>query len=175
MEYVSSDTNVWLDFLKIDRLDLPFLLPYVYVMYYESIETELLYPKGLNSKLTEKGLVGVDITEEEFFLADYYSVLYRKLSKQDRIALAIAKTRNIILLTGDGALRNAAVNESAKVIGTIGILDCLHDGKYIDDKEYMYCLVTLKQLIGKGIRLPIEELEKRIKSLELNMKANQII
>lgn len=52
MEYVSSDTNVWIDFCIIDRSELPFCL-------------------------------------------------------HDRIALAIAKERDIILLTGDGELRKA--------------------------------------------------------------------
>ena len=28
MEYISSDTNVWLDFMMIEQLELPFRLPY---------------------------------------------------------------------------------------------------------------------------------------------------
>ena len=32
MEYISSDTNVWLDFVEIEKLNLPFQLPYVYLM-----------------------------------------------------------------------------------------------------------------------------------------------
>lgn len=43
MEYISSDTNVWIDFSVISRLDLPFLLPYTYIMYTESIENESYY------------------------------------------------------------------------------------------------------------------------------------
>lgn len=35
MEFVSSDTNVWIDFQVIARLQLPFLLPYTYIMYTE--------------------------------------------------------------------------------------------------------------------------------------------
>ena len=33
MEYISSDTNVWIDFNIISRMNLPFLLPYTYIMY----------------------------------------------------------------------------------------------------------------------------------------------
>lgn len=47
MEYISSDTNVWLDFAEIERLNLPFLLPYVYLMNDETVEDELLSPPGL--------------------------------------------------------------------------------------------------------------------------------
>lgn len=32
MEYVSSDTNVWLDFAVINRLEIPFRLPYTYIL-----------------------------------------------------------------------------------------------------------------------------------------------
>lgn len=47
------------------------------------------------------------------------------------LALAIAKCRRIILLTGDWALRKAAKEEGVSVMGTIGILDRLYDGAYI--------------------------------------------
>lgn len=32
MECISSDTNVWLDFVTINRLEIPFKLPYTYIM-----------------------------------------------------------------------------------------------------------------------------------------------
>ena len=69
MEYISSDTNVWIDFNIISRMNLPFLLPYTYIMYTESMESELLNPEGFKDQLAEAGLVGVDITIEEFLLA----------------------------------------------------------------------------------------------------------
>lgn len=112
MEFISSDTNVWIDFQVIARLKLPFLLPYTYIMYTESIDSELLSPLGFRENLLEAGLVGVDITIEEFSLADSWGNTYPKLSIQDRIALAIAKRRNIVLLTGNMALRKAAVKEA---------------------------------------------------------------
>ena len=62
MEYISSDTNVWIDFNIISRMNLPFLLPYTYIMYTESMESELLNPEGFKDQLAEAGLVGVPIT-----------------------------------------------------------------------------------------------------------------
>lgn len=91
MEYISSDTNVWIDFNIISRMNLPFLLPYTYIMYTESMESELLNPEGFKDQLAEAGLVGVDITIEEFLLAQSWGPLYPKLSIQDRIALAHCK------------------------------------------------------------------------------------
>ena len=165
MEFVSSDTNVWIDFLVIARLQLPFLLPYTYIMYTESIDSELLSPSGFREDLLEAGLVGVDITIEEFLLADSWGNIYPKLSIQDRIALAIAKRRNIVLLTGDMALRKAATEEGVSIMGTLGVLDQLYEGSYITSDEYEYCLSEFLKRNGGEVRLPNSELKKRIEEL----------
>ena len=69
--------------------------------------------------MLEAGLVGVDITIEEFSLADSWENIYPKLSIQDRIALAIAKQRNIVL-------RKAATKEGVSIMGTLGVLGRLY-------------------------------------------------
>ena len=165
MEFISSDTNVWIDFRVISRLSLPFRLPYTYIMYEESIDSELLTPAGFRQELIDAGLVGVDITFEEFTLAESWGSIYPKLSVQDRIALAIAKKREIILLTGDMALRKAAGKEGVSVLGTIGVLDKLFEGAYIAQEEYEYCLSELLKHNGGEIRLPASELKKRLNRL----------
>lgn len=166
MEFISSDTNVWIDFRAISRLSLPFRLPYTYIMYSESITSELLNPAGFQQELTAAGLVGVDITIEEFLLAESWGNIYPKLSIQDRIALAIAKERKIVLLTGDKALRKAAGKEGVSVWGTIGVLDKLFEGAYIAREEYEYCLSELLKHNGGEIRLPASELKKRLENLK---------
>ena len=85
---------------------------------------------------------------------------------QDRIALAIAKERKIVLLTGDMALRKAAGKEGVSVLGTIGVLDKLFKEKYIPQDEYEYCLSELLKHNGGEIRLPTSELKKRLDSLK---------
>ena len=166
MEFISSDTNVWIDFRVISRLSLPFRLPYTYIMYRESIASELLTPAGFQHELTAAWLVSVDITIEEFILAESWGNIYPRLSVQDRIALAIAKERKIILLTGDMALRKAAGKEGVSVLGTIGVLDKLYEGKYILQDEYEYCLSELLKHNGGEIRLPSSELKKRLDNLK---------
>lgn len=165
MELISSDTNVWIDFKTIGRIKLPFLLPYIFIMYEETMESELLVPPGFREEVEKAGLVAVDITEEEFFLAEKWGMQYPKLTTQDRIALAIAKNREITLLTGDKPLRNAAKAEGIKVIGTIKILDELYDSNYIPKEEYKYCLIELQKHNGMEVRLPKNEIIKRIKRL----------
>ena len=51
MVYISSDTNVWLDFATINKLDIPFKLPYTYIMNEDAIENELISPKEIRENL----------------------------------------------------------------------------------------------------------------------------
>ena len=118
MQYISSDTNVWIDFAVIEKTELPFRLPYTYIMSKDAVENELLSPPGLGKELLSYGLVSVLFTIEEFSLAEEYGKKYIALSTNDRVALAIAKNRQITLLTGDGAMRKAAKAENVPVIGT---------------------------------------------------------
>ena len=166
MEYISSDTNIWIDFAIINRLELPFKLPYIYLMDQDAVEDEILSPPGLGKKLTRLGLQKTQLTEEEFFLSEVLTEKYAKLSLYDCVALAIAKVRGIILLTGDGPLRKAAASENVRVIGTIGILDQLLSGRYIAPNDYMDCVAALLEHNGGKVRLPESELKKRLKKRE---------
>lgn len=165
MEYISSDTNIWIDFATIQKLHLPFLLPYTYIMSTDAIDDELLSPPTLREDLLRCGLVGVDITIEEFELADQYGGKYRKLSVYDRIALAIAKCRGIVLLTGDMALRRAATAEGVSILGTLGIVDRLYDAAFISKADYKECLDAFTRFNGHGIRLPQDEINIRLHKL----------
>lgn len=76
MEYVSSDTNVWLVFATINKLEIPFRIPYTYIMNEDAVEGELLYPVGLRDNLIKLGLQTVSLSEDEFYLAGEYSAKY---------------------------------------------------------------------------------------------------
>ena len=164
MKYISSDTNVWIDFNTIAKLELPFRLPYTYIMFKEALQDELLSPPEMIDELIGLGLQGVDITTEEFYYAIELADAYSKLSTYDRVALAIAKKREIELLTGDGPLRKAAIKEKVNVVGTIGLLDRLYEGKYIRKSEYVRCLKSL--LKHSERRLPEEEINMRINNVK---------
>lgn len=170
METISSDTSVWIDFITINAIELPFLLDCIYVMYSEAILDELCSPVGLGSQLVDFGLIPVDLTIEEFEEAERYGNLYPRLSIYDRIALAIAKRREITLLTGDGALRKAAANEKVNVMGTLGILDRLLENQHIDNTKYMDCLNDLALFYGLKIRLPTHEINIRIEKIKSQSK-----
>ena len=57
MEYISSDTNVWIDFFIINRTSLPFRLPYTFIMSEDAVNDELLSPAGFREDLISKGVV----------------------------------------------------------------------------------------------------------------------
>lgn len=162
MVYISSDTNVWIDFVTIEKPELPFLLPYTYIMNHDAIDDELLSPPDLGRQLLSYGLVPVELTIDEFILAEDFGSKYKRLSIYDRIALAIAKCRNIILLTGDGALRKAAKHENVTVMGTLGVLDQLKEQDRISTEEYEICLRRLLSNNGRSVRLPEEEILSRL-------------
>ena len=166
MEYISSDTNVWLDFATINRLEIPFKLPYTYIMNEDAITDELLSPKELRDNLVGLGLQAVELSEEEFYLAEEYNAKYTKPSLYDCVALAIAKVRGITLMTGDGPLRKAAEQEGVAVVGTIGVLDRLYEGEYIEREEYVNCLKALLENNGQKVRLPEKELQKRVDNVD---------
>lgn len=163
MEYISSDTNIWIDFSAVNALDLPFRLDCTYLMSSDALEDEWLSPKGRGNELLELGLKAVQITTEEFYYAAEVRLRNPKLSTYDVFALAIAKYRNIVLLTGDGRLRKTAMSEGVTVRGTIWIFDELLSNRKISEDEYKQYMQELKRLNGKEIRLPEAEIDKRIR------------
>lgn len=104
MTFISSDTNIWIDFFTIEELDLPFLLPNTYLISSDTLADELLEPADFGQRLIRLGLVTVEISDSEYLLVMEYADKYIQLSYYDRVALAIAKVRSIPLLTGDGPL-----------------------------------------------------------------------
>lgn len=135
-------------------------MPCTYIMYKEALRSEIVSPPELLSDLKQRGLLGVDLTTEEFYYALEDLGKYVKLSGYDKTALAIAKFRKIPLLTGDNALRKAAQKEGVQVFGTIGLLDRLYYEKFIPQDEYEFCLREF--LKHPERRLPEDEIKKRI-------------
>jgi predicted nucleic acid-binding protein len=165
MQLICSDTNVWIDFAAIDKTELPFRLPYTYLMNIDAVNDEFLSPPGLGEKLVSFGLVPVEMTAEEFDCAEEYGWKYPRLLVYDRVALAMAKCRGIPLLTGDKALRRAAVQETVEVMGTLYIFDRLSELGLLSDAELEECLRAILAINGGTVRLPEAEIMSRIDRL----------
>ena len=163
MEYISSDTNIWIDFSTVNALEFPFRLDCTYLMSSDALEDEWCSPKGRGTELTDLGLQAVEITTEEFYYADEIHTRNPKLSVYDTFALAIAKFRQIVLLTGDGRLRKTAVAEGVTVRGTLWIFDELLRCGKISEDEYREFMLELKRQNNSTVRLPEAEIDKRIR------------
>ena len=160
--YISSDTNIWIDFQEINHLDHPFRLEYEFCLSENAFNDELLKSDALREELLAKGLIISKVKEDEFSQAITLEKKYRRLSFYYRVALAIAKNRKWILLTGDKNLREAADKESVECHGVIWIYDKLKEAEKLSPDEYLSAIDDLISAVNKGrCRLPIDELRKR--------------
>jgi len=164
MKYV-CDTNVFDAYQKIDAIEELFLLNAELLMFNETIFQELIDPLGFGNELVSFGLIPVELSDEELILTEEYIGRYLKLSKHDSIALAIAKERNLTLLTGDKNLRKAANVERVSVKGSIGVLDELMDTGKILEERYIDILRRFKKS-AKRLRLPVKEIVLRLRIYE---------
>ncbi len=161
---ISSDTNIWFDFESIGCLHHPFMLRnHTFFLSDLTFEEEIHNSTAIQNYVLSKQLKITSVTAEELVFVDKLSYKYMNLSFYDLVALSIAVNRNWILLTGDGNLRKAAIEEKIQCHGTIWIYDeLLHTGK-ITKKAYKETLKKLLKLTVAGQRrLPLEELIKRI-------------
>lgn len=146
----------------IDAISLPFKLSHEFYISEEALKDELLMPAGINDNLLVLGLNSVPLETEEYYYAVEMIKKYPRISKYDALALAIAKRRNYLLLTGDRALRKAAASEGIEVRGTIWIFDEMLAENVIDEKEYVLLLKKVLAHLGNEIRLPEKEIIYRI-------------
>ena len=160
--FISSDTNVWIDFYEIGHIDHPFRLDFMYYISRDTFQAEFIKSESMRTNLLRLGLQLADVMNEEFTQAISLQERYRELSLYDTFALSIAKTRGWTLLTGDMPLRKAAIKEGVEVHGTICVYDQLKaQGKMTAD-EYKTVINELIEAVKTGrCRLPIAELIKR--------------
>ena len=157
--FISSDTNIWFE-------EHPFLLNHLYFISDFTYDEEINRSEEIKKIVTSGCLQVTSINNEELALVNKLTIKYQSLSFYDLVALAIAIKRKWVLLTGDGLLRNAAINENIECHGSIWIYDELLKEKKISKVCYIECLAKLLELVSLGKRrLPIEELKKRIKQL----------
>lgn len=166
--YICSDTNVWLDFAEIERVGLPFQLPYKYYISEFTLEEEVLSPAKLKKTLLALGLKVTTLTIEEFIQAEQFMVRFKKLSSHDAMALSMAMARNWVLLTGDKDLFKAANIVGVEWHGTLWVLDELLVHQKINSEEYHSAMkALLKAVKDKKCRLPKDEIERRLISTSL--------
>lgn len=177
--FISSDTNVWLDFSFIGYMKHPFLLDNNYFLssitfhdeidniddvFHSNVDKEMYSEVRKYAK--ENKIKIIDATIEELKLSMMYHAKYSSISEEGCIALAIAKQRNWILLSGDGHLRNTAQLENVECRGTLWIYDELLDKKLLSNDEYLDAMCKLLDATdNRKRRLPRNEILNRIERI----------
>lgn len=160
--YISSDTNVWIDFCEIGYLEVPFRLEHRYFISRDTFTDELLTPTTMKQELLNCGLRLADVAVDEYEGAMLLQSRYSRLSFCDALALSIAKERAWVLLSGDRPLREAASAEGVECHGTIWICDQLKEQEKVTDGQYGLIIDKLISAVERGrCRLPMKELLKR--------------
>lgn len=162
--YIISDTNIWIDFVKIGRLGHPFLLDAVYCVSQATFDDEMRDPPTMREELVQYGLSLIATTDDDLFQAVALTKRYPQLSLYDALALLIAKGRSWILLTGDKPLRKAAEREGVTCHGVIWIYDQLYEQGKMTLSEFHDAISALILVMQSGKRrFPMNELQKRLK------------
>jgi hypothetical protein len=87
--------------------------------------------------------------------------VYRRPSVPDLSALVPARSRGLVLLTGDSRLREAAENEGLVVHGTLWLVERMVAYSVVDGAG---AADALERMLANGRRLPAGETRRRIES-----------
>lgn len=154
-----TDANIWID------LDEGGLLGRVFDLGDDLSIPDLIFAELRTpdtSLLEELGLKIVGLSG--FQLADVQANLARRYPKPsvvDLTALVVARDQDLVLLTGDGALREAGEAEGVEVHGVLWLLDRMVGEGVLAPPE---AARSLRLVMSAGARLPRKEVGKRLKA-----------
>ena len=165
MEIIVNDTNIFIDLHSCGLLDSFFKLPYK-VHTTDLVMSELT--KGTQYKdvvtFCEQGHLTVKSfsSKEVVRIWEYYTEAKKvcNVSIEDCSVLIYTKTLECArLLTGDKTLRKRAEGEGINVSGILFVFDELVNHNIISPKD---AAAHLAELYESNVRLPKEEVEKRL-------------
>jgi len=120
-----SDTSVLIDLDRAGLLEAVFALPHAFAV------PDVLYDREMRDewgdRLLALGLQVVEVSEGGVADALRYRQQRASLSVADSFALALAKEREWLLLTGDNQLRALAGDEDVECHGVLWLLDIMEE------------------------------------------------
>lgn len=159
MQVLISDANILIDLEEGLLLDQMFALPFVFkipdILFVEELSEQHGHLLGLGLQLGE--LTGDSIVHV-FELTQQYP----KPSRNDCLALALAKQESCPLVTGDRNLRRAAEAERVEVYGTLWLVERLVENGIINKTQ---AHAAYEHMEERGRRLPWDEAHQRIEDL----------
>lgn len=160
MQLLISDANILIDLEEGELIGHLFQLPYNFstpdILFYEELESEHEYLLSLGLQLDE-------LSGDTMLYAMKLTSEYPKPSRNDCFALALATQEQCPLLTGDKDLKNAAINESVMVRGTLWLVEMMirRELVTIEDARLSY-----QKMKAGGRRLPWETANAMLNDLE---------
>ncbi|TFW72331.1 DUF3368 domain-containing protein [Methylotenera oryzisoli] len=159
MQVLISDANILIDLEEGLLIDKIFELPFVFKI------PDVLFEEELSEQhhhLIALGLQLGELTGESLIKVFALIEQYPQPSRNDCLALALAKQENCPLITGDKNLRKAAETEEVQVYGTLWLVECLVQHSIINKLQAHSAYERMEQY---GRRLPWPEAHQRINNL----------
>ena len=158
MQVLVSDTSVLVDLERGSLLEASFRLPHRFAV------PDLLYERELKDwggeELIRLGLSVEELDGNGVKRAIAYQRREPALSLADCFALTLAKTRSWVLLSGDRALRQLAVDEGVECHGVLWILDQMCNASVVSIPQLHAGLTAISK--HTRCRLPKVEVRRRL-------------
>ncbi len=155
-----SDANILIDVEVGGLMALMFSLGYQFavpdVLYFEELAEH-------HAHWRDVGLVVQSLPAEGVARVQALSQKYKRPSRNDLFALALAEQAQCPLLTGDAALRGAAEAEQVEVKGTIWLVTEMVRKRCITATA---ARIAFKAMQGQGRRLPWDLAQSMLKTME---------
>ncbi|WP_370677425.1 type II toxin-antitoxin system VapC family toxin [Pleomorphomonas sp. PLEO] len=164
---VVNDASCLIDLRKARLLHLLVRLPYRLIIPLPVRESELISFTPQEWAILDSGLEIFDLPSDQVGEAFGVKAVHPKLSANDCFCLVTTRChQNSILLTGDALLRGVAIQDGRRVHGVLWVIDELKRLSLCGDGV----LATALQLWRDDptVRLPVEEMAQRLRSLEGN-------
>jgi len=152
-----TDANVWIDLRHGGLIPAAFALDVTWAAPDIVVRHELRSPLGTG--LLRRGLLELTLSPAEISAALALRRAYGGISAADAMTLALAESRQMILVTGDGPLRRAAKGQDVRHHGVLWVLDLLVSAQIVGQRVAAEALAQMKE---QGGRFPQEEVKKRL-------------
>lgn len=158
MRLVVTDANIIIDLSAGGLLEEMFRLQEV-----EFCIPDVLYVEELATNFGELPALGLKVSSllpESVAYVETLRLKFRKPSLNYLFALALAKSLDCCLLSGDMPLRDAAQEEAVEVRGTFWMVELLLENRAVSIDRVAEAYEAMKQ---DGSRLPWDEAEKQLR------------
>lgn len=157
MRLIVTDANIIIDLAAGGLLAEMFRLPEV-----EFCVPDVLYVEELADHYGTLPGLGLKVVPQPAESVDYVVRLrqhYRRPSTNDLFALALARTLGCALLSGDGALREAATSERVEIHATLWLIEAMLQARVVRVERVAAAYDAMQR---DGSRLPWDRVSAQI-------------